>query len=560
MTQVFSNNVGSSITASITLSDTLINLQIGDGALFNPLANLGDYQLATLHDSDYANWEVVSVVGVSGDVLTVARGTEGIQREWLVDTYITANVTAKTLADIVSASEANNILATQANNTAIEASINASSALALAAGNNYGVYERKGDTGDTDYFNLQYWVSTIGVDLLTDPDLDYYTEQYAMPCLGWSYSSFRKAIIFRNGVPQKMYAKELYPGPINDDAKYGDGVVQFMGHMFVRFWPPLVRGEFIEILAPRVPWYVEGELNTWSDMYKVTGVTYSYIAGGVVNSTGLSNDVHYRLAWETHTIRTGTYIPNTGAEGSGAVSDGTSIMWFYGGGSSAHYYYKFVFAPETAAIQSSTYNNYTWGYAITDKLSTWLLAYGATTADVAISKHNQAADTFSVIAGTLVGTDTSRPAAFVAGSYGYIFNAYDAAGSNSFSQFQKLVISTDALSIAAPLAYPTYGSYAAYFRSGKAYLWSTYGIVTFSTATDVFTATKPEYAGGPIFLSMHDCVCDGEHYVLASNAALLSEATDVTAVVKTRLIKDYLGYVELVKTPVGSATDFWSNC
>lgn len=107
MTQLFSNNATSVLTADINSAATIITLPLGDGALFNSPVD-PDFELVTIHNSSYSYWEVVKVVSRSGDSLTISRGYEGVQQEWLAGSYVSANITAQTLTDIMASIDALN--------------------------------------------------------------------------------------------------------------------------------------------------------------------------------------------------------------------------------------------------------------------------------------------------------------------------------------------------------------------------------------------------------------------------------------------------------------------
>jgi len=71
------NNAFSTLAATITSSDTTINVAVGTGTRFPSIAGgSGDFFFATLLDTSN-NIEVVKVTAIATDVLTVVRGQDG---------------------------------------------------------------------------------------------------------------------------------------------------------------------------------------------------------------------------------------------------------------------------------------------------------------------------------------------------------------------------------------------------------------------------------------------------------------------------------------------------
>jgi hypothetical protein len=69
------DNFVSAQTLAVTAGDTLISVQPGQGAQFPPITP-PDYSVAVIED-DLGNKEVIHIVSVAGDVLSVTRGEEG---------------------------------------------------------------------------------------------------------------------------------------------------------------------------------------------------------------------------------------------------------------------------------------------------------------------------------------------------------------------------------------------------------------------------------------------------------------------------------------------------
>lgn len=99
MAQLFTNNAAAVLASSANSSVTTLTLATGQGALF-PTPSGGDFFLATLtQPGTETSWEIVRVLGRSGDVLTsVDRGMEGTSAvSWSAGSKLEIRLTAGVL-------------------------------------------------------------------------------------------------------------------------------------------------------------------------------------------------------------------------------------------------------------------------------------------------------------------------------------------------------------------------------------------------------------------------------------------------------------------------------
>lgn len=106
LTQLFSNNAVSLLTAPITATSTSLTVMAGHGALYpQPTGDGSDYFLITLEDQSASVREIIKVTGRTGDTLfftLVDRGQEGTTPlAWSAsagnDTLVDHRITADTL-------------------------------------------------------------------------------------------------------------------------------------------------------------------------------------------------------------------------------------------------------------------------------------------------------------------------------------------------------------------------------------------------------------------------------------------------------------------------------
>ena len=72
------NNARSTLSASITATDTIIRVRVGHGDRFPQPSASGDWFPLTLEDES-GNIEILRATARQGDVITVTRGAEGTQ-------------------------------------------------------------------------------------------------------------------------------------------------------------------------------------------------------------------------------------------------------------------------------------------------------------------------------------------------------------------------------------------------------------------------------------------------------------------------------------------------
>lgn len=93
------NNVWATLAAPAGLTDATLTLTAGQGARFPALTN-GDWTYATLVDASN-DLEIVKVTAVTGDVLTVARASDGtISRTWAAGARVECRFNAAYIADL----------------------------------------------------------------------------------------------------------------------------------------------------------------------------------------------------------------------------------------------------------------------------------------------------------------------------------------------------------------------------------------------------------------------------------------------------------------------------
>lgn len=94
----FSNNAITTTTGDLLVGDT--SIPVTDGSVFATLV-AGDYQVATLTDSDKTVFEVIHITANAANTLTVLRGMEGTTAvEWLTGSTLFAGTTAGVLDTI----------------------------------------------------------------------------------------------------------------------------------------------------------------------------------------------------------------------------------------------------------------------------------------------------------------------------------------------------------------------------------------------------------------------------------------------------------------------------
>lgn len=104
-TQLFANNVGSTLAVAANAAQTTLTLATGTGGQF-PSPGAGQFFVATIYDAATSLLtEIVWVTAISGDVLTVVRAQEGTTAQsWLVGDRLSLFLTEGTLANLVQVS------------------------------------------------------------------------------------------------------------------------------------------------------------------------------------------------------------------------------------------------------------------------------------------------------------------------------------------------------------------------------------------------------------------------------------------------------------------------
>lgn len=110
LTQLFTNNAVSLLTAPISATATSLNLMAGHGADFpQPVGDGSDFFFVTLEDQAATVREIIKVTGRTGDTLTFSladRGQEGtVPRAWTssagADTLVDHRITAETMRRVM---------------------------------------------------------------------------------------------------------------------------------------------------------------------------------------------------------------------------------------------------------------------------------------------------------------------------------------------------------------------------------------------------------------------------------------------------------------------------
>ena len=113
MAAIVSNNAKGTLTASISATDTLINLQAGEGSLF-PATGATDFFYVTLIDGS-DNTEIVKCTSRSDDALTVVRLASGhddfsSNKTFAQNDKVELRLTASTLNDKTTATDGNGVV------------------------------------------------------------------------------------------------------------------------------------------------------------------------------------------------------------------------------------------------------------------------------------------------------------------------------------------------------------------------------------------------------------------------------------------------------------------
>lgn len=93
------NNARSTLSASITATDTTIRVRVGHGDRFPQPSATGDWFPLTLEDES-GSIEILRATARQGDVITVTRGAEGTQaRSYVAGDAVELRATAAVFAN-----------------------------------------------------------------------------------------------------------------------------------------------------------------------------------------------------------------------------------------------------------------------------------------------------------------------------------------------------------------------------------------------------------------------------------------------------------------------------
>ena len=572
MTQIFSNNAATQLAESIGMGT--LTFTVTDGSAFTEPTGL-DYELLTIHDATYSKWEVVSLDTRVGNTITVGRGIEGVHQTWDAEAYISANITKKTMEDLVSSVEATTLVA---NNAASDATTALAQIVTLQeSGGSGGAMDRL----DLEVYNVFATGDGIARSFYTirhhrgfEDGLTINNDQaredmvFPVPMLGYCRMEWNSVVVWRNGMLQQMFRDDN----LNDwiDNQYELYFVQILGPRQLRFWPELQSDELITILAPRASWADEVKTgNSYLDEYGKTGVQYSYIAAGKT-SLGVTKNYVHEFNWETFLTRVSSQAGTVGSNtewGSGGVSDANGLIFFIGGHlTGRNSIYKLALTPSvTTIVYIGSGFNLSHGTTFTDEALAWIAGFGSTTTDTAMGVFNISTEATSGISTTVVGVEVKNITSFCNGTHGSIFNTYDASGVATEGQFQKFTCATEAITAPANMGdSKADGAAALLFRSGSAFIWngtSDDTIYEWSIATETIVSVQGRmFSCSTYGDSAHQVVCDGEHQAQSMITAFMFSTVGAVCTLRHREFEDNNTVVDRILNPIGSATDYWSAC
>jgi len=567
MTQVYINNTASSLVASVTMATTDLSITIGDGVLFPTLTG-GDFFLATLHDKYYTRWEVVKVTGKSGDTLIAARGYEGTQQAWSSGTYLTVNVTAKTLADLTEGVES-------AAAAAVTAQATADDALAAVDDVVTGVVARQGWTfsitgqADGDYDKGQYSVIDL-IDEVTGSD--YYLQP--LPFFGGLPGDWHQVVIHRNGLLIQNALQSDYIASAGEyDVGMGASYYQILGPVQFRIWPPLEDDELIHVEAPVAPWHDLLVPTTYPELYSVSGVEHSYRAGGREYDDNVTVDTTLQYSWHTHTsviLATSYDITETLRHGCGAATNEIGTCWFFGGGDAGvgatNKTHKLPWNPLSSMVTGGAFAvDTTYGCTFSDQDDAWVCGVGDQSTDLDIYKYDLALDTSADLGIDIDSTQFLNATSICNQTTGWIFFEYSGAGSNALGQYHKLTCATDALAVAAAMGQKCNDTSAAVlFSDDVAFIWldggGTSSALLFDITTDTDTVLNYAAVFNPEGDGSNDVACDGEYWAICSENTMLRYDTKAITVNYPSHRTGHSSWIERRYQSIGTVTDMWGRC
>jgi len=356
-----------------------------------------------------------------------------------------------------------------------------------------------------------------------------------------------------------------------NDSHYN--MYRIVGPRNISFWPPLQYYERVTIYAPAAAWMEHGEAGSYMDVYKATGVKYSYIAGGQ-STAGATVRTLDRFDWNIFATRLQSSpieLKYAMRHGSGAISAANGYIFFFGGGdpngstSTYSIVHRLSIDPVSMRNNLAMPNNSTYGHTFTNTVYAWVCAYGTTDADNAILKYDLALENGAVITGVTDASNTRYISSACNNVIGYILHPYDNAGSRTLGYMNKVECATDAVLTAFSLAYKVGDpSVLVLFRDMSSYIWtgsaSNPSILKYDLGTDTVTATFTNYYRQPYGSNAHQVVCDGENQAQSIDGALLCNATAAIVTNRHRQYNTSRDWITDYHDPIGSATDLWSMC
>lgn len=552
MAQLFANNASTLLTGDITIGSTTLSVTAGDGVLF-PAPTGQDFFLATIHNDDFSEWEIVRVSARSADTFTVSRAEEGTPQAWTTGARVSANLTKGTM-------ELLQTLTAAAQSSADAAQVDADDALAqLSEGGTSGAAETLSfnapsfDATEVDinttaigYFCMNGGASNVSGDQASPITHSYYdggwiTDSPYPAHIGLTPAAANKIQVFRNGV--KVRLGDSGRGPLHNQGA-AEGVWTWHGHLWIHFNPILQSGEDILIMGFAA--------DTWTEMTPNIQVTnYSWLCGGYVS--GVETAVVNRLDWATHVREIGTAMSYTSFDGSGGTTDGTDGRVFGGAGDNKDWVKMSVSAETWTSFILGLANDADKTGCSTNGTATWIYGCDGSSWET-IQKIVHSTDVDSIItaqvANGYVRGDAFSNAAQTFGLY------LPGPVSTRFEKY-KLLYATEAISVTTTgTAAFNNGQYPGLhtFYDDIGYALTPHYTLDFSTETwayELFTYGSNVIGSRE---TSHETVCDGGHYIIGEYHKMIHptkvlvhyQTFDVIATDNTRAYQQ-----------IGSFSDSW---
>lgn len=469
MTQLFANNAQTTTTAELSFSATSMNVL--DGSSF-PIPDPGnEHFLVTLHDAEFSSYEVVYVSVRSANVFTIVRGHEGTQAIWPVGTFVSANVTEKTMINLQQGVDSAYSAASNAQTDATAALLQISQ---LGGGTgatvcrHYHVHD--GEPFGVNHDETELWDMVI-VDLSTGlSQYGHSTELYPQvhseydPAqaqevdldhpihIGYTPNEIDRVRIWRNGMLQPRAGIYKYTDMVGAvEGEDGWGVWHWMGPHQVHFYPPIDYNESITVMG-----YEAAE---WGSPNRQQN--RSFQCGGFADDPGSENwDGDNTYNWEFSWI---TFVAVFLNDNTLVVSD----KWRGGGGGTTDGIYGRIFGTWYDGFSGDNWRD-TWRMTIATESWTeyqnnivqgsnkagcftdgtdysWILFTGNTgIGGIGVDKYNHGTESAVAIANLPSGTSTEGDA-FVnpLNTYALVMGEFD---SGDLQRKQKVILATDAMS------------------------------------------------------------------------------------------------------------------